>query len=221
MLTFAYYIFKTLICSGILYGYYLLGLKDKIFHSWNRFYLLAAVVLSLAAPLIKINVWQKPEEPETQVLHLIQSVNTNDEVVFEFTKHQQSFHIDALNVSLVIYLIISAWLLFFLIQTLLKINYLKRSNNCTVVQGINLFSTDAKGTPFSFFNNIFWNNKIDLNSLSGRQIFKHEVAHVQEKHSYDKIFMNIVLILFWCNPIFWLIRKELNIIHEFLQIKKL
>jgi hypothetical protein len=46
------------------------------------------------------------------------------------------------------------------------------------------------------------------------------VAHVQEKHSYDKIFINFVLVLFWCNPFFWLIRKELNIIHEFIADKK-
>ncbi|MEJ7675117.1 MAG: M56 family metallopeptidase [Chitinophagaceae bacterium] len=64
------------------------------------------------------------------------------------------------------------------------------------------------------------NDKIDINSATGKQIFKHEVAHVQEKHSYDKIFINIVLIFFWCNPFFWLIRKELNIIHEFIADKK-
>lgn len=220
MLTFAYYILKVIICSGILYAYYLWALKDKIFHSWNRFYLLAAVTLSLAAPLIKINIWQKPQEPATQVIHLIQSFNTNDEVMYEYTRHQQSFHIDASNASLFIYIIISALLLALLIKTLLRINYIKRSNNCTVVEGINFINTDAKGTPFSFFNNIFWNNKIDLNTLSGKQIFKHEVAHVREKHSYDKIFLNIVLILFWCNPIFWLIKKELNLIHEFIADKK-
>ncbi|MEJ7822703.1 MAG: energy transducer TonB, partial [Chitinophagaceae bacterium] len=35
-----------------------------------------------------------------------------------------------------------------------------------------------------------------------------------------KIFINIVLIFFWCNPFFWFIRKELNIIHEFIADKK-
>jgi outer membrane biosynthesis protein TonB len=32
--------------------------------------------------------------------------------------------------------------------------------------------------------------------------------------------MNIVLIFFWCNPVFWIIRRELNMIHEFIADKK-
>ena len=112
------------------------------------------------------------------------------------------------------------FLLAFLIQTLLKINRLKKNNRQTIVEGINFINTNAKGTPFSFFNNIFWNDKIDISTSTGKQIFQHEVAHVQEKHSYDKIFINIILIFFWCNPFFWLIRKELNMIHEFIADKK-
>src|ERR1035437_3859484 len=91
MLTFAYYLLKIIICSGILYGYYLIALRDKIFHKWNRFYLLAAVVLSLAAPLIKINIWQKSDEPKTQVIHFLQVVNSNDEIVYEYTKNNSYF----------------------------------------------------------------------------------------------------------------------------------
>lgn len=220
MLTIAYYFLKVIICSGILYGYYLLALRNKIFHRWNRFYLLAAVALSLAAPLIKINIFQKPEEPTTQVIHLIQSVNTNDEVVYQFTRHQQSFHIDASNLSAFIYMLISFLLSAILIKALVKINRLKHIYQSTTLEGINFFNTDAEGTPFSFFNNIFWNNKINLNTSAGKQIFKHEVAHVREMHSYDKIFLNVVLLCYWCNPIFWIIKKELNMIHEFIADKK-
>ncbi len=84
MLTFAYYLLKILICSGALYAYYLLVLRNKIFHRWNRFYLLTAVVLSLTAPLIKINILQKQDEPKTQVVHLLQIVNCNDDIPVTF-----------------------------------------------------------------------------------------------------------------------------------------
>ena len=59
MLPIAYYLLKVIICSGILYGYYWLLLRNKVFHKYNRFYLMAAVVLSLLLPLIKINFWQQ------------------------------------------------------------------------------------------------------------------------------------------------------------------
>ncbi len=219
MLTFAYYLLKVIICSGILYGYYLIALRNKIFHRWNRFYLLAAIALSLAAPLIKINIWQNAEKPTT-VIQLLQAVSTGDEFVYEYTKDKGTFQINASNLSFFIYIVVSGFLFAFLVQTLFKINRLKKNNKQTIVEGINFINTDAKGTPFSFFNNIFWNENIDIKSSTGEQIFKHEVAHVQEKHSYDKIFINIVLILFWINPFFWLIRKELNMIHEFIADKK-
>jgi N-acetylmuramoyl-L-alanine amidase len=220
MLTFAYYLLKVIICSGILYGYYLLGLRNKIFHRWNRFYLLAAIVLSLAAPLIKINIWQNADGPKTQVVQLLQVVNSSDEIVFEYSKGKGNYQIDASNLSFFIYIAVSVLLLTFLIRTFIKINKLKKKYRQIVVEGINFINTNANGTPFSFFNNIFWNDKIDINTSTGKQIFQHEVAHVQEKHSYDKVFMNIVLIFFWCNPFFWLIRKELNIIHEFIADQK-
>ena len=101
-----------------------------------------------------------------------------------------------------------------------KISRLKRKYPGIKMKGISFISTDAKGTPFSFFNSIFWNNAIDLHSKQGQQIFNHEIAHVKEKHSYDKIFMNVVLIFFWMNPFFWLIRKELSMIHEFIADKE-
>ena len=220
MLTLAYYILKVIICSGILYGYYLIVLRDKIFHKWNRFYLLAVIIISLTAPLIKINIWQKADEPKTQVVQLLQVVNTGDEFVYEYTKDKGAFQINASNLSLFIYIVVSGFLFVFLVQTLLKINRLKKSCQQTIIEGVNFINTNAKGTPFSFFNNIFWNDKIDLNTPTGKQIFKHEVAHVQEKHSYDKIFINVLLIFFWINPFFWLIRKELNMIHEFIADKK-
>jgi len=43
---------------------------------------------------------------------------------------------------------------------------------------------------------------------------------VQEKHTLDKLFMQLVIAVFWCNPFFWLIRKELKYIHEFIADKK-
>ncbi len=218
MLLFAYYLLKVIICSGILYGYYLLALRNKIFHGWNRFYLLSAIILSLVVPLIKIDIFQNTGGP-TQVIQLLQVVSTGDEFVYEYTKNG-GFHIDATNLSVFIYTVVSIFLLGFLIQTLVRIAKLKTHNNQTIVEGVNFINTKAEGTPFSFFNDIFWNDKIDINSTTGKQIFKHEVAHVQEKHSYDKIFINLVLIFLWCNPFFWLIRKELNIIHEFIADKK-
>ncbi|MEN9351057.1 MAG: hypothetical protein RL372_2035, partial [Bacteroidota bacterium] len=80
--------------------------------------------------------------------------------------------------------------------------------------------TRVKGTPFSFFSYIFWNAEIDIQTPAGKQILQHELTHVKQYHSIDKIVMQLNLIVGWFNPFFWLLRKELDMIHEFIADKK-
>ena len=54
METFGIYLLKMLICSAVLYGYYRAALFNERFHQWNRFYLLAAMLLSVVVPFVNI-----------------------------------------------------------------------------------------------------------------------------------------------------------------------
>ncbi len=220
MLSIAYYLLKVIICSGILFGYYWLFLRNKIFHHYNRFYLLAAILLSLGLPCIQINVWNKATAPKSEVIHLLQVVTSSDDYVQQFSAAPHPQVWDTKAVAVLSYLLISAIFFIVFLHVLWTIRTLLKKYQSRVIDNIHFVNTDAKGTPFSFLRYIFWNDKIDIESATGNQIFRHEVAHVQEKHSYDKLFINMVLIFFWSNPVFWLMRKELNMIHEFIADKK-
>ena len=87
MITLAWYLLKVIICSGILCGYYYLALRNKIFHRWNRFYLLAAVVLSLIVPVMKINIFQSPGEGDGAVINMLKTINSSDEIIIEYSRH--------------------------------------------------------------------------------------------------------------------------------------
>jgi N-acetylmuramoyl-L-alanine amidase len=213
MITLAWYLLKVIICSGILCGYYFLALRNKVFHRWNRFYLLAAIVISLIAPVMKINIFQNKSDEGT-VIQVLQTISYGDEAVIEYSK-SNGFQINTQNLTESAYLLVSIIFLTIFFISLYKIKRLKKKFPATRIDKISFINTNAKGTPFSFFKNIFWNKAIDLHSKSGQQIFNHEIAHIKEKHSYDKIFINLVLIFFWINPFFWLMRKELYMIHEF------
>jgi len=219
MLPIAWYLLKVVICSGILLGYYWLLLRNKIFHSYNRFYLLATIILALSVPLIQIDIWNKTEQSKSQVIQLLQVVSSGDEYVQQL-RPSPSQYLNATNLMTVVYLAVSMIFLIGFIHVLWTIRSLVKKYQHRIVDNIWFVNTDARGTPFSFLRYIFWNEKIDIESQAGNQIFRHEVAHVQEKHSHDKIFLNFIMILFWCNPFFWLIRKELNMIHEFIADKK-
>ena len=222
MLPFAYYLLKITICSAVLFGYYWFLLRNKVFHGYNRFYLLAIVGLSIFLPLCRINIFADKHAAQTSVVKMLQVVTDGDEymdeVILSNAKQSSFSFVDFLPFA---YLLVSIILFALLIQMLLSIFMLYKNNTLTKIEQIHFINTDAaKGTPFSFFKYIFWNNKINLKSAEGTRIFKHELAHIRERHSWDKMFINLVLVAFWCNPVFWFIRKELSMIHEFIADKK-
>ncbi|MEO6538523.1 MAG: N-acetylmuramoyl-L-alanine amidase [Ferruginibacter sp.] len=220
MLLFAYYLLKVIICSAILFGYYWFFLRNKIFHGYNRFYLLATIVLSLILPLLKFNVWHTNGELKPAMIQMLQVVNSSDEFLDEIIVYSHYRHITSEQAANWVFMMGSLLFALIFVWTLLKIYTLKKNNPAQYFNNISIINTHDKSTPFSFLKNIFWNCEIDINSKNGERILKHELVHVQEKHSHDKLFINIVLIFFWCNPIFWLLRKELNLVHEFLADKK-
>jgi hypothetical protein len=79
--------------------------------------------------------------------------------------------------------------------------------------------TDVDNAPFSFLNNLFWKQSIDLNTAYGQRIFTHELTHIKQKHTWDRIFCQLVSSIVWFNPFYWLIQKELQTIHEFIADK--
>jgi len=219
MLPYFWYILKVILCSGILFGYYWLFLRNKIFHQYNRFYLLAALILSLLLPILKIDFWLQ-DTNQSQVIKALQVVSAGDEYMSNviITTNKKGWSIQQLYP--VVYWTVSFIFLFILLQTLFVIRSLLKRYPVQLIDKFSFVNTDDKSTPFSFLKYIFWNTNIDIDTVTGKQIFKHEVAHIQEKHTYDKLFVNIILIFFWCNPFFWLYRKELNMIHEFIADKK-
>jgi N-acetylmuramoyl-L-alanine amidase len=76
--------------------------------------------------------------------------------------------------------------------------------------------THVPGAPFSFLNTIYWNQDIPLNDAVGQLILRHEITHVTQGHSYDKLLSQIMACLFWFNPFYWIVQHELAIVHEFI-----
>ncbi len=211
------YLLKVILCSALLTGYYFLALRNKAFHQWNRFFLLATVVLSLVLPLMQFTIFHTTEEVDQgaiKLLNVVGGAGEADVIVTSAARFNFLYFVPYL------YTCCSLVLLATLATNLLKIARIVRQNETQEIQNILFINTEVKGTPFSFFRYIFWNKGIDINSTSGSQIFKHELVHVREWHTLDKMIMQVVLVFLWCNPLFWLIRHELQMIHEFIADKK-
>lgn len=215
MIAAAYYLLQVVLCSGILYGYYLLALRNKVFHHWNRYYLLATVGLSLGLPWIRIPVQQEAEAPVTQAVRMLDVVATGDVYVEELGR-SETLQFSAGQWALLAYVIVGLVVLAAFLKALLHIRRLWVRHQHVEVEGCRFVVTRERGTPFSFLRSIFWHADISLSSEAGQRILKHELVHVREKHTHDKLFLGAVLVPFWCNPFFWLIRREMAMIHEFI-----
>ncbi|MDI3320079.1 M56 family metallopeptidase [Pinibacter soli] len=216
MTAIAYYLLKMLICSGILTAYYYACLQNKLFHQWNRFYLLLTVIFSITFPLLYIPIFDF-NETSNAVGQMVYKVSASELLLLKNQTQSVSFF------NLMVYgtyCVVAIVFLSLFIVSLYKIHSLKRRSTFIEQSDINIYQTNASQAPFSFFKNIFWKQDINLQSTEGQQILKHELVHVHEKHSADKVFMQLVLSVFWINPFFWLIKKELTIIHEFIADKK-
>ena len=202
------YFIKSFIASGILYAYYLLALRNKKFHSYNRFYLLAAMVTSLAVPFINFNWFNlnpSQNSPLIAVVNIINPAGTGN-----------TFHVTSSQLLFIVVTAISLVMLIILFTKVLWIYKIKRGYKLTRMNGFNLIETNLKQAPFSFLDNLFWKQSIAIDDENGKKIFKHELTHIREKHTYDKIFTQTAVCIFWMNPFYWFMQKELAMIHEFI-----
>lgn len=212
MNSYAWYGLQVIICSGIMMVYYWCVLRNKRFHQYNRFYILASVFLSFLIPFIKIQVESRMAQKGVgHLIYVFADYNASMENAIDIRRIEVNWYI----VSLAFYVLIGVYVLLRFIIAIIKIQRLIKACPTTRIDDVSLVLTNAAGTPFSFFKFVFWNSEIDIQSVSGQQILKHELIHVKEKHSIDTVIMQLVLTAGWINPFFWLANKELNMIHEF------
>lgn len=215
MLTTVYYFLQVILCSGIMMGYYWLVLRNKRFHQYNRFYLLAIALLCWLVPLIKIQ-WSEPVvQADQQLIRFISLIAQNNTAI-ESGLQSGTGNSNWPIVLIAVYALGALVLLTGMIRAVYRIYRLLQIHSCKTVGDVYLIFTKAAGAPFSFFRYIFWHESIDLKSEAGKQMMQHELTHVQQKHSIDKLLMQLVLIAGWFNPFFWLMKKEMEMIHEFI-----
>ncbi len=206
---FLLYLLKTILVSSIFISYYWFVLRNKKFHYYNRFYLLSASVMSLILPLLNFD-WFSIEEPELY--------GSSEVLQFVLPKSTTAANIDFgwMDFILISSFLITMVLVILLFIQIFKILILKKKSEVTPMDGFDFINTKEENAPFSFFNNLFWKETISLQDEGGQQIFKHEITHIQQKHTWDRIYCQIVASIFWMNPINWIIQKELMTIHEFI-----
>ena len=211
--TFFVYILKTSICLTGFYLFYRLLLSKETFHRFNRVALLGILLLSQLIPFCEITV---PEESEVQ-----QTLLTIEQIL-TLADHVPQTEVEVLPSSIPLWLpvllcIYLLGILFFLGRNLYSLFHMLRllhgGRQEKLEKGITLIIHDKNIAPFSWMKYVVISEK-DLQENS-KEILIHEMAHVHNRHSIDLLISDICIIFQWFNPASWLLKQELQNIHEY------
>ena len=207
--TFLVYILKSSVCLALFYLFYRLLLSKETFHRFNRLALLGVLVLSCAVPFIEVTV-QEPSEMAQPFLSLEEMVVMEPIVALDETP----MYFPWKELMLLAYV---GGILFFLVRHLWSlgrmVRLLRTSRREKLEGGIVLFVHKEKVAPFSWMKMIAVSEE-DLKE-NGKAILTHERAHIHNRHSWDLLLAEVCIFVQWFNPAAWLLKQELQTIHEY------
>ncbi len=175
-----------------------------------------AVVLSMILPLLQLQ-WFTFFSSSSKTIHLYKIIyGYGEEEVIVNGHTALSFE----QIALYALAVTTTLLLAFLCRRIYNIYRLKKKYPLQQFSEFDFVNTDIPSAPFSFLKNIFWRNDISLDETTGKQILRHEIIHIKQKHSWDKLFMQFMLCFYWMNPFYYLLKRELYLIHEFIADEK-
>lgn len=124
-------------------------------------------------------------------------------------------NVDWIAVGLRIYFL---GLLFFVILFLIqlgRIAYFIWTGHIKKIGTHRLIEHPRLSTSFSFANMIFIQSHC-YDQMTYNQILDHEAVHIKDRHSYDMLIAELLLILQWYNPFAWMYKKAVENNLEFI-----
>ena len=204
---FFVYILKSAICLALFYLGYRLLLSRDTFLRFNRFALLSGFGLAALLPLVRVGVeGLSPLGPALEewgrIAAPVEPAATASPAV------------SCYSIGLAIYLMgVLFFIARFLWGVVSLIRLIRAGRRERLADGSWLVLHRLPLAPFSWLRYIFLAEK-DLLSKP-ELILAHEQAHIRMRHTWDLLFTELFLWLQWFNPAAWLLRQELQAVHEF------
>ena len=219
---FFVYILKSGVCLSLFYLFYRLLLSKETFYRFNRIALLGILVFSLLLPLIEVT-----KAPQNEIN---QAVLTIEQLLVMAENHQETqvttvvegddlvdtwrSPVHWIEIVLLFYI---AGIFFLVCRNVYSLFRLVRLMNTAQRRQIDkhtvLLVHDRNVAPFSWMKFVVI-SRTDLEE-NGREILIHECAHIRKHHSWDLLIADICIFFQWFNPGAWLLKQELQNIHEY------
>lgn len=200
------YLFKASAGMVALYALYWLLLRRHTYFAFNRFYLLAALFVALAAPFVVLTEKAPEPLPMTEI--------TLEPSMIVYTPAPEPF----MTTEQILWLVYGVGVFFMLgrlvfrlwqIVKIIRAGERQRAGNFILVR-----AADASISSFSFLNYLVVSQK-DAETY-GDVVLRHELVHIRQRHSWDLLWLESVHVLWWFNPILIFFKRSLKEVHEFI-----
>ena len=98
------------------------------------------------------------------------------------------------------------------IASYIRLHKLLRECEAEITDGIKVLTIDMEMPSFSWGRYIVI-SRSDLESSPA--IFTHERMHIKRRHSVDLVLHSLISMIHWFNPLVWIARMELKMLHEY------
>lgn len=182
-------------------------LSRETFHRFNRIALLSIIFLSVIIPFIEVST-----EKATVIHHSV--FNLEQLLLFVEQSPVDSKQSIGLQIVMLLYL---AGIFFFILQLLyslwMLLKIISSGEKIKLEDNLTLIITKQHIAPCSWMKYVVISrNDWEENRA---EILTHEMAHIRSYHSLDIFISGFCVVFHWFNPAVWLLRLELQDIHEY------
>ncbi|OIQ20355.1 M56 family metallopeptidase [Lacinutrix sp. MedPE-SW] len=206
-------ILKSTACLAILLAFYKLFLERLNIHTFKRFYLLGAVLISIIIPFIPFIEYI---EPQFNVPYF----EADHSVPINLLPEEENLPVEPTNyLPIILWSIYGLGVLLFLTKFCINlfgiVSKIKRNEKQKSGNYISVLVQDFI-VPHTFFSYIFLNKTRFEAKAIPQEVLLHEQTHAKQKHTLDILFIELLQVVFWFNPLLYLLKKDIKLNHEFL-----
>ena len=210
---FIAYMIKSGFCLLLFYLLYKWQLAKETFFRLNRIMLLGFWILAFLLPAIPLVNWGNTDLPAGLDVNRPEILNslTNISISAETNTDHQAFIWTWLICTgyIVGVVLIASKQLVSWTRLYLLIRRGRRIENGP----FHLILIEGNQPPFSWMHYIVLSEKDYRENPT--EILTHEKAHIRHHHSWDLLLADIGILLQWFNPAAWLLKQEMQSVHEY------
>lgn len=215
------FLLKSTLLMALLLAVYQLFLGHVKMHRFSRYYLMAALLFSLAAPFITFETRQTviptlstvvANQPADVVADAMPAMPTATPAAIAGASEDFGWQ----KLLFTIYLTISGALLIRFALNFTRILRSARMGEQKPHAEATLVLVDEPTPPFSFLRFIFVSASDFRLGHIGPELLTHELTHVRQHHTIDVLLVELLQVVLWFNPLVYLYKRAIRTNHEFL-----